>query len=274
MIHMVTPGNRQFYADQIEEMHRLRKAHFVDERGWSALTVRDGGEYDDWDDERTIYFFALDSQGHIGVSMRARPTDDKCILADVFPHLIMPGTGPVRGKTVWEISRIFATRKFRTRHGIRRRDELFLATVEAAVAAGVERLVGMIDTFLLPQAMRVGWKLKPLGLPAAYPEGEVIAVGISTTPQDLMDFRESMAVDSSLILPAPLPAGAPAPLPDLLPQEIEALLAADRLPEEHRIVLSKLVRSISTAQDKYSEDQLVAMIDYVRDVTLGSAGLH
>ena len=49
------------------------------------MTVREGGEYDNCDDERTIYFLQpLDEAGRVAVSMRARPTDDKRILSDVF----------------------------------------------------------------------------------------------------------------------------------------------------------------------------------------------
>jgi N-acyl-L-homoserine lactone synthetase len=166
MIHVVTYENRELYRRQLQEMHALRKTHFIQERGWTGLTERDGGEYDAYDDEKTIYFFALDQEGRIGVSMRARPTQDKSMLGDIFPHLIGPGAAPVEAPGVWEISRIFATRRFRTRSGVRRRSELFLATVEAAAIKGIDRLVGMTDVFLLPQTLAAGgpcvcWACRP-----------------------------------------------------------------------------------------------------------------
>src|SRR6185437_5528427 len=142
MIHMVTCENRALYARQLAEMFRLRKVHFVDERGWSALTVREDLEIDAYDDERTIYFMALDTLGRIQVCMRARPTDDRSMLADSFPHLVAPTAAPVTAPGIWEISRIFATRGARGRQGLVRRAELFLATVEAACALQVTRLVG------------------------------------------------------------------------------------------------------------------------------------
>jgi acyl-homoserine lactone synthase len=203
MIYMVTKDNRDLFVSEIDEMHRLRKVHFVDERGWGRMRVVNDGEYDECDDDRMIYFLALDDQGRVGVSMRARPTDDRCIVADVFPQLIHPSNEPVKSEKTWEISRIFATRRFRGRAGLRRRDGVFLASMEAAVANGVTRLVGIIDTYLLPQAMRFAWRLTPLGLPAAYDEGEMIGVQIPVSREELERVRESMAQEGPIITTQP-----------------------------------------------------------------------
>ncbi len=257
MIHMVGKANRHLYRAELEEMHRLRKACFVDERGWSQMTVRDdGGEYDDFDDDRMIYFLALDDDGHVGVSMRARPTDDKCIVADVFPQLIHPSAGPVKSAQTWEISRIFSTRRFRTRSGLRRRDEVFLASMEAAVAHGVTRLVGIIDTFLLPQAMRFPWSLKPLGLPAAYPEGEMIGVDIPVSRQELANAREALAIEGDIIAPS---VGDTAPV--ITESELAELMKIRRLSPGAVQIFRELVRDTADLQDKVSEQQQLAMID-------------
>lgn len=255
MIHLVSKENRHLYKAQLEEMHQLRRVHFVDERGWSQMNVRDGGEYDDSDDDRTLYFLALDDEGHVGVSMRARPTDDKCIVADVFPQLIHRETAPCKATDCWEISRIFSTRKFRTRSGLRRRDEVFLASMEAAVDHGVTRLVGIIDTYLLPQAMRFPWNLKPLGLPAAYPEGEMIGVDIPVSRDLLQDAREALAIEGSIIMASSPPRSA------VTEAEIYELLKAQRLPPEALSAFADLVRDTAALQDRVSEDQLMAMID-------------
>jgi acyl-homoserine lactone synthase len=255
MIHLVGKDNRHLFKAQLEEMHQLRRVHFVDERGWSQMNVRDGGEYDDSDDDRTLYFLALDEDGQVGVSMRARPTDDKCIVADVFPQLIHGDVASCKSPQVWEISRIFSTRRFRTRSGLRRRDEVFLASMEAAVDHGVTRLVGIIDTYLLPQAMRFPWNLKPLGLPAAYPEGEMIGVDIPVSRDLLQDARESLAIEGSIIADAaPRSTG-------VTEAEIYELLKAQRLPPEALTAFADLVRDAAALQDKVSEDQLLAMID-------------
>ena len=76
MIHMITAENRHLYRAELREMHQLRRVHFVEERGWSQLTVRDGGEYDSSDDDRAIYFLALDAEGNIARSGSCVPRDD------------------------------------------------------------------------------------------------------------------------------------------------------------------------------------------------------
>jgi len=267
MIHMVTSENRHFYEDELKEMHELRRVHFVEERGWSKMTVRDGGEYDNSDDERSIYFLALDKDGHVAVSMRARPTDDHCILADVFPQLVEPESGDVSGSDIWEISRIFATKSNRLRTGIRRRNEVFLASMEAAVAAGVTRLVGMIDTFLLPQAQRFPWDLRPLGLPCAYPEGEVIGVGIPTNRGELANTRRELGVGGPIIVPTP------AQNTGISPQEMELLLTAGRLAPSD-IAFVKNVIAMAARGGENSEEQNSALIERAQAQRQNALALH
>ncbi len=273
MIHMVTAENRHLYRDQIKEMHALRKAHFVDERGWSGMNVQDGGEYDDMDDERMVYFLALDDDGHIGVSMRSRPTEDKCVVADVFPMLINPNSPPVKAPGVWEISRIFATKRFRLREGIKRRNEVFLASVEAAVAAGGTRLVGIIDTFLLPQAMRFPWALKPLGLPQPYPEGEMIGVDIAISKQELYKIREALAIDGPIILPSPQPFSVSTRM-DYSPQEIELLWLAGKLPPSTIAALNAVTADVAAYQSNATDEQLLEFMKSSSATHLRQAAKH
>jgi len=266
MIHVVTVENRHFYESELKEMHELRRVHFVEERGWSKMTVREGGEFDECDDERTIYFLALDGDGHVAVSMRARPTDDRCILADIFPQLVEPEAGDVRGSDIWEISRIFATRSNRLRMGIKRRNEVFLASMEAAVEAGVTRLVGMIDTFLLPQAQRFPWDLRPVGLPSAYPEGEVIGVGIPTNRGELARVRRELGLKGAVIVPQPHGG--------ITPQELELLMSADRLTMGDLAMVKDVIAIVArTAQDA-SGEQIAAVIERARAQRTGLVALH
>ena len=91
MIHIVTHANRDLYADELLQAHRQRREAFVEQRGWPLSVREDGGEYDEGDDERAIYFLAIDKAGQVEASMRARPTDDFCVVADVFPHFLADG---------------------------------------------------------------------------------------------------------------------------------------------------------------------------------------
>src|SRR5579875_591231 len=88
MIHVVTNANRSLYLHALKQMHRLRKVHFVDERGWTEMTLRDGGEYDPYDDDDAVYLLAIEADGAVSCSMRMRPTLSGSILTDVFPRLV------------------------------------------------------------------------------------------------------------------------------------------------------------------------------------------
>lgn len=265
MIHMISQENRHLYASQLREMHELRRVHFIEERGWAALSTRDGGEFDGSDDSRAIYFLALDNEGHVAVGMRARPTDDKCIIADVFPHLIEPEAGDVRGSDIWEISRIFATKTNRMKLGIKRRNEVLLASIEAAAHCGINRLVAMVDTYLWAQVLRYPWDARPLGLPSAYPEGEVIGFGVPVSMRELSRVRKELRVSGSIIVPTIVGENA------LTPMEVEHFLAASRLAPSDLTLVKDV---IGMASQLPTEDQLSAMIERKQAQRAGAGALH
>lgn len=260
MIHMVTGENRALYATQLAEMFRLRKVHFVDERGWTALTVQDGQERDRYDDDLAIYFMALDKLGRIEVCMRARPTEDRSMLTDLFPHMVAPTSAPITAPGVWEISRIFATRGARGRRGVLRRAELFLATVEAACAMGVARLVGMTDLFLLPQTLSAGWRVRILGLPAKYAEGEAIAVEVDSSEPGLTAMQERLAIRRSTVMHVE----PEHPLAGLAPAEAEAMfsLVAQARPSPLE-VSSALSARIAQLQDARTDREIEELVEGV-----------
>ena len=194
MIHVVTLKNRHLYTTQLAEMHELRRIHFVEENGWSDLKVVDGGEVDQFDDERAVYLLGLDDQNRIEVGLRVRPTDDGCILTDSFPHLVAPGSPELRGGEAWEMSRIFSTYAYRrNRRGGRRVGECFLAAMEVAHAHGAVRLVGMVDMQLYPLASNIAWDLRLTGLPAPYAFGVMAGVYAPVDERVLAQMRESFA---------------------------------------------------------------------------------
>jgi acyl-homoserine lactone synthase len=192
MIHIITASNRHLYRAQLAEMHQLRRVHFVEERGWKDMTVVDGGEYDEYDDNRAVYVLALGEQAQVLGGMRARPTDDKCMLTDIFADLIGPDQPPMRGPDVWEISRIFTTRAARNVRKTTGRTmtlDIALAAMEWIRDAGVERVVGILDLSSFPGSRAKGWNLRMVGLPLDTPTGPIIGIEIANTEADLEAFR-------------------------------------------------------------------------------------
>ena len=101
MIHIITSENRHLYGPQLWAMHEERCRQCVDKNGWVDLVVLDGGEVDDYDDHRAIYLLGFNDEMELEVGLRLRPTDDRCMLADKFPHLIAPGETPKKAADVW-----------------------------------------------------------------------------------------------------------------------------------------------------------------------------
>lgn len=179
MIHVVTAANRQLYARELDEMHRLRWQFFIEQRGWSeleAVQAEPGFERDEYDDERAVYLLALSDDGHVQGTMRLRPTDDKSLITDRFSVLVVPETKAQFGAQTWEITRLMRSPAFRGSDG-ELRLRINCAACEFALSRGITRFVCVVDTFLLP-AMRAlnRDKHRVLGLPHPYAEGEMIAV--------------------------------------------------------------------------------------------------
>jgi N-acyl-L-homoserine lactone synthetase len=176
MIHIVTSENRHLYGPQLRAMREQRPRPCVETTGWMDLAALDGGETDDHDDARAIYLLGFDDALQLEVGLRVRPTDDRCRLADTFPHLIAPGESPKKGRDVWEVSRLFATETCRTRKGPRSGErvlEAWAAAMELALAAGVTRFVGMIDMRLYPELLNSPIDTRLVGLPRLSEHGVV-----------------------------------------------------------------------------------------------------
>ena len=163
MIHTITLNNRSFYGSQLAQMHAQRKAFFVDQLGWKRCEVRNGGEYDDMDDERAVYLLSLDDEGGVQAGLRMRPADDRSIILDKFPETIdsrYPGKSPL----VWEGSRIYQIPTMRGAAGLRVKGELRIAAIEFGMTRAFKGLLGMCDVKSLAALQNNGWRTQ---VPAA-----------------------------------------------------------------------------------------------------------
>lgn len=206
MIHLVTPENRVLYRVQLEHMHRLRWTIYVEERGWRALREKQtlpGYEYDEYDDERAHYLLAVDDDGAVLGAMRVRPADDRSLLADHFAHLIEDGHPGGFDATVWELTRLLRAPLSRSRDGLVR-FAMNCGLIEFCLTRGVTRLVATAETFLLPMTRKAwGAKVRPIGLPQPYAEGEVIALELHPDMEALAAMRSAGCVASAQLYEHP-----------------------------------------------------------------------
>jgi acyl-homoserine lactone synthase len=208
VIHLITAENRHLYERVLAEMHQARTEYFVKGRGWAGLSVENGRECDDYDDEGAIYLIGFEDDGSIAVSARLLSAEHGCVLSDVFPHLV--SDGPVRGPGIYELSRYFASRKRRGPAGFAMRSSLHVATLEAAIERGARRLVGFTDLHIMTLLRYTGWRVKPIGLPAAYDEGTAVAFEIGCKAEDLASARRTLQLGGRQLFQAPswLPRGS------------------------------------------------------------------
>jgi len=193
MLHIVTKRNRELYRDELSDMFRVRKAVFVDDLGWK-LPVTDGLEIDGYDDERAVYGLAFDAAGRVTMGARYRPTDDRAMLTDIFPHAIDPRFGTVTGADVWEITRGMCLESGRQPHNLMRRAIQALAPLEYALAHGVRWLIAFAEVRLVPLAMAMGWRIELLGEPTPFGEGVGIAFRIEVSEAAVRQIREEFGL--------------------------------------------------------------------------------
>jgi N-acyl-L-homoserine lactone synthetase len=263
MIHVVTAANRSLYEPQLLQMHRQRTKVFVERRGWKLNVAADRGEYDEGDDERAIYFLALTSQGEVERSMRLRPTDDWCMLADVFPQFVGPDEPSVRNPDVWEMARYYAVGNSREEEGLGRRGEFGLASIEKAAQCGIRRILVLSDLALVGSVMRSGWKMRIIGLPGPYPEGECVAGEIDSSPEAVADLKERLNFRGTSILEM----DSAHPLAEIGPVDAEIFLQAIQdLTPASRELMSGITRTIARIEAAEGVEAAIAAVERVREV--------
>jgi len=264
MIHVVTAANRRFYEPQLLQMHRQRKTIFIDRRGWKALTVAEnGGEYDEGDDERAIYFLALTSSGDVERAMRLRPTTDWSMLGDLFPQFVGPDEAPVSNPDVWEMARYYATGNTRQDENFGRRGEFGLSLLEKAVQCGIKRVLLLSDLALVGSVMRSGWQMRIIGLPGAYDEGECVAGEIECSPEAVETLKERLNIRGTALLEF----DENHPLAELGPLDAELFLdAVQHLTPESRQLMTGITRSIAKIEAAEGVEAAIAAVERVRTV--------
>lgn len=190
MLHLVTHQNRGLYAPELERLHRARKAVFVDELGWQ-LRVRDGMEYDEYDDERAMHIIGFDAAQEVAMGIRIRPADDRSMLEDHFSQHLPRGLKPFSDGRTWEVSRGFGRERGVRRPHLMRKAACMITPLEVALEAGVDRYVGFTDVKMLNLYYHIGWKLNLLGDPLPYGEGDGVAYEAEVSSKIVRSIRQT-----------------------------------------------------------------------------------
>lgn len=196
MILIVNAENRSLFVSELFDMHRQRKAVFVDRQGWN-LPVLGDMEVDDYDDADTTYLIAKANcrSGEVLASARLLPTVRPHLMGDLFARAC-DGDAP-RGPYIWEVSRFCVNPAVA---GRRRRVELLwemaCGVMETALLHGVEKVTFVANAALLPLALECGWQCSRLGPTLPDGDDEITAVVASITPDGLRAVRRRLGVDA------------------------------------------------------------------------------
>jgi acyl-homoserine lactone synthase len=205
MILIINAENRSLYETELIEMHRQRKAVFVDGYGWS-VPVKGDMEVDGYDGEGTTYLIAKAGScgSEVIASARLLPTVRSHLMADLF--VAACGGNVPSGPCIWEVSRFCVSPRIESR---RRRVELLwemaCGVMETALLYGVEKVTFVANAALLPLAMQCGWSAVQLGPTLPDGDDEITAVAASITPEGLRTTRGRLGVHGP-VTRFPLPA--------------------------------------------------------------------
>ncbi|TNE36924.1 MAG: hypothetical protein EP347_09495 [Alphaproteobacteria bacterium] len=183
MVYVVNWENRHLYEHEMDQMFQSRYETFIAGRHWE-LSSRDGRELDEFDTDNTIYL--IDSKdGIVNSSARLISTEHPTIINKIFPHLC--SEEPPCDPLIWESSRGHLSSQSQDPFAWVR---VMLAQLEFSLLLGVEQVVFVVDTFLLPKWINAGWNLKPLGPPTEVNGESYIACSIKVSSAALRLMRD------------------------------------------------------------------------------------
>ena len=247
MLHVVTSENRALYEREIAEFYRIRKAVFIDELGWSIPST-DGLEIDQYDDEQAVYGFSFDTRHQLTMGCRYRPTDDRSLLMDVFPHALAPGTEDPTGPGVWEITRGICLEAGGARHNQRRRACQMITPLELTRATGGTKCLAFAEVRLLPLFIQMGWRVRLLGDPIDFGQGTGIAFEIDASDFAIAKIRRDFDLpDQGYIKLLPDPSDKRSIHERASEIALSSALTASLLPQEQdeREVAQSMMRTIA-----------------------------
>ena len=185
MIDVVSSANRHLYADEVEQMWRLRHQIYVHERGWHDLAKADGREIDQFDTDKAIYLLAIEGRSTVVGGTRLVSTAEPNIVSEVF-HRLASVRGVPRSPRIYDWTRYFVVPHRRESHAISPvASALMCAVQEFCLAEGIEQVQIMLETFWIPRFIEIGWNPQPLGLPEMV-AGEPVAAVLCDVGEEVL----------------------------------------------------------------------------------------
>jgi N-acyl-L-homoserine lactone synthetase len=160
MIRFFQGREQTRYSRDADEMFRLRAHQFRDRLGWD-VKVKDGWEYDRYDDMNPLYLVSKDEKsGQVAGCLRCLPTTGPTMMRDVFDKYF-DEPFDIQSPLIWECTRFaiepaIATTRFTPTGLCLTTHELMLGIGEVGMMAGVEQIVAIFDRLMIRIYRRTG----------------------------------------------------------------------------------------------------------------------
>ncbi len=213
MIDIVSRENAHLYAQELEEMFRLRHRFFVDKMGWTGLRKLDGLERDQFDTDDTIYLLLIEDGAVVG-SHRAMPTMKAHMFSEIFPHLC-DVRGVQRAPDIYEAGRTCIEEDAFSPDRLRQVRQLMMAGLfEFCSRAGIRQFTCLCPLGIVQKYLRIGVDVKPLGVPTEIDGVICVAAAFPTSKSDVARVHDAFDIREPIVRYI----GTPEPgMPDVLP---------------------------------------------------------
>ncbi|MER8880865.1 acyl-homoserine-lactone synthase [Mesorhizobium sp. M0684] len=186
MMQLITPDCYAEFADELNQMHRLRHRVFRDRLDWD-VSVSGGYEIDPFDALRPHYLLLRAPTGRIDGCVRLLPTTGPTMLRDSFSALLGDRSAP-EDPRVWESSRFAldlppaAPKQAGIAIGTY---ELFAGMVEFGLSRGLRSIVTVTDLRVERILRRAGWPLERLTDPQTIGNTRAVAGHLNVSTESL-----------------------------------------------------------------------------------------
>lgn len=196
MMLLIRPDCYTEFADELEEMHRLRHRVFKDRLEWD-VSVDDGYELDTFDAlGRPHYLLLKGPTGRIDGCVRLLPTTGPTMLRDSFSMLLGDCRAPEDAR-IWESSRfaLDVPTSAPKQAGIALATyELFAGIIEFGLSRDLCSIVTVTDLRVERILRRAGWPLERLSDPRTIGNTRAVAGYLHVSPDNLAVIRRNGAI--------------------------------------------------------------------------------
>lgn len=179
MTHVIVGAlyDHRFAERYAAQMYQLRYKVFHSRLGWQVKTI-ENQEFDDFDDERSIYLLTTPDGNLVNGGWRLRATTYRYMLGDVFSELLDGGSIP-KQPDIWEISRfaIDTTQQAGKTFGFRDASRKLVAeTIRFAADNGITQFVMVVSVAIERLLCGLGLKLHRFSSPKRL--GKILSVAV------------------------------------------------------------------------------------------------